>query len=231
MGIGAALVGGGLGLIGNAIAGSSQKKAAETQADAASNAAQAQIEAAQIAADQQQAMFDQGLALSQPYIDAGRQALGGLQSLSTPGGQQQALNQYTGSDLFQGQLASGSENVLRNAAATGALRTGQSDFALGSLPIAMQQQYLNSQRQQLQGLAGMGAQASGQGFSGFQNLGSNLANTTVQGAQQAGAYNTQAGAYNAQAGAAMPNAIAGGLSDLGGLGLYGAMGGFDRRLP
>lgn len=182
---------------------------------AAQNAANTNVEAANQAAQIQQQQFQQGLQLSQPYIDAGQQALGGLQSLATPQGQMQALNQYTGSDLYQQQLASGSENVLRNQSATGALRTGQADFALGSLPLQMQQQYLNSQQGRLMGLAGMGAQATGQAFGGYQNLGTNLGNTAQQ-----------AGAYQAQAGAAMPMAFAGGLSDLGGLGLYGAMGGF-----
>lgn len=205
MGIGAALALGGASIVGGMIQGSAAKSAANKQA-----------RAAQAAGQQQQQMFEQGLALSQPYIDAGQQALGGLQSLATPEGQMRAAQQYAGSDLYQGMLASGSENVLRNQSATGALRTGQADFALGSLPIQLQQQYLNSQRQQLQGLAGMGAQAAGQAFGGYQNLGNTMGQTTQQ-----------AGAYQAQAGQAMPNAIAGSIGDIAGLGLYGAMGGFN----
>lgn len=216
MGIGAALIG-----------ASAQKDAAETQAEAAQQQAQAATEAAQIAAQQQQQQFEQGLALSQPFIDAGQQGLAGLQSLATPEGQAQALQAYSMSPLYQQQLEAGSENVLRGQSATGALRTGQADFALGSLPIQMQQQYLQNQQGRLAGLAGLGAQASGQAFGGFQNLGSNLANTTMQGANAAGQYNTLAAQYNAQAGSAFPMAAAGAISDITGLALAAGTGGLS----
>ena len=184
-------------------------KGQQSQAEAAANAAKQNL-----AFQQQQ--FQQGLKLAQPYIQAGQEGLQGLQAFTTPEGQQQYLSQYTQSPLYQAQLAAGSENVLRNASATGALRTGQADFALGSLPIAMQQQALANQQNRLQGLAGLGASATGQAFGGFQNLGQ----TGGQAIQQAG---TAQGAANA----APWNAFAGGLTGLSGLGLAYGMGAFN----
>lgn len=206
MGIEAAILGAaGIGLVGNVIAGKGQK----AQAEAAADAAQANL-------GFQQQQFQQGLELAQPYIQAGQQGLQGLQAFTTPEGQQQYLNQYTQSPLYQAQIEAGSENVLRNASATGALRTGQADFALGGLPIAIQQQALAQQEGRLQGLAGMGASATGQAFGGFQNLG-----------QTGGQAIQQAGAYQGMANAAPWNAFAGGLTGLSGLGLAYGMGAFN----
>lgn len=182
----------------------------QEQAEAAADAAQANL-------NFQQQQFEQGLDLAQPYIQAGEQGLQGLQALSTPGGQQSYLNAYTQSPLYQQQLAQGSENVLRNASATGALRTGQTDFALGSLPIQMQQQALQAQQGRLQGLAGMGAQATGQAFGGFQNLG-----------QTGGAALQQSGMAQGMAAAAPWNTAANIGTNLSGLGLAYGMGAFNQ---
>ena len=212
MGIGLALAGG------SYLGAKAQQDAAQTQADAA-------MQAAETSAQTQQDMFQQGLGIAQPYLDTGQQALQGLGQFMTPEGQAGMLNQYTQSPLYQQQIQAGSENVLRNQAATGALRTGQADFALGSLPIQMQQNYMQNQFGRLQGMAGLGANAAGQAFGGYQNLGATVGQTMGQGIQQQGA-------FQAQANQAMPMATAGLMNDVAGLGLYalsaagGVPGGF-----
>lgn len=191
---------------GSYLAGKGQEKAGRAQERAANRSL-----------DFQREQFQQGLELAQPYLQVGEQGLQGLQSLSTPEGRMAFQESYTASPMYQQQLAQGSENVLRNASATGALRTGQTDFALGSLPIAMQQQALAQQESRYQGLAGLGASATGQAFGGFQTLG-----------QTGGQAINQAGQAQAAQAAAPWNAGAGILTGLGGLGLAYGTGAFNQ---
>lgn len=204
MGIETALIAGaGAGLLGSYLGGQAQKESAETAA-----------QAAQQSATTQQQMFQQGLETTAPYRQIGEEALGGLRQFMTPQGQQQMLEGYTGSDLYQQQLSEAERARLRSASATGALRTSETGQALGALPSQLQQNYLGQQFGRLSGIAGLGASAAGQAAGGFQTAGQTIGQT-----QQ------QAGAYQGQAQAAPGMALAGGLSDLGGLGLFYAMQG------
>jgi hypothetical protein len=192
------LLGGGLALGGNILSGNAQKQAAQAQAQAALAAQQTQME-----------MFNQGMAATRPYREFGQQALGGLQSFMTPEGQMQMMDQYSQSPMFQQQLEAGSENVLRNQAATGALRTGQTDFALGSLPMQMQQQYMGDQFNRLSSMAGMGLGSAQQVLPSAIQTGANIGNMQMAQGQAQG-----------QANAAMGNMFGQTMGQLGGLGMW-----------
>lgn len=178
-------------------------------ANAAKKGAKAQAKAAGQASDMQYQMFQEGMEATAPYRQAGAAALPGLQQYLSQGGQNQVLSQYRASPLYQQQLEAGNENVLRNASATGALRTGQTDFALGSLPIQMQQQYLDQNFNRLQGIAGLGQGSA------------NMVPGQAQAAGQSmGNYGIAAAQANAQGNQAMANMIGGTMGQLGGLGMY-----------
>lgn len=102
----------------------------------------------------------------QPYMDVAQPALQGLQQLSTPQGQANAVGQYTQSPLYQQQMESAQQAAARTASATGGLRSGASVLEQSSIPLALQQQYLNDQTNRLGQLAGFGTQPASQAFSG-----------------------------------------------------------------
>lgn len=187
-----------LGGVGNIIQGYQQRKAAETQADALREGM----------ATQQQ-MFEQGQAQIQPFQQAGTQALGGLQQLTTPEGQAAMLEQYQQSPLFEAIRNQAVETTLRGASATGGLRTGGADIALASIAPQLQQQYLQGQQQRLMGLAQMGLGAGSQGAQQAQQLGTQLAGTQAQIGQQTAMGQT-----------AVPMAAANTLGQIGGLATY-----------
>lgn len=102
----------------------------------------------------------------QPYLDVANPALQGLQGLSTPQGQAQALNQYKQSGLYGQQLDAAQEAAARAANATGYGRSGQAIIEQSQVPLALQQNYLNDQTARYGQLAGFGSQPSSQAFSG-----------------------------------------------------------------
>jgi len=148
--------------------------------------------------------------LTQPYIQAGGQALQGMQGLlglRGAGEQQAAIGQIQQGAQFQELARQGEQGILQNAAATGGLRGGNVQAALGQFRPALLNQLIESQYGKLAGLTGMGGTAAqnllgiGQQMaSGLataeQQRGANIANlkTGIGAAQAAGI----TGAANAQ---------------------------------
>lgn len=186
---------------------------ANAQKSAAGKASNAQVRAAQIAEEGLDERFNQVMALLQPYVNTGNQALGGMGNLSGlngTGAQQAAINGIKAGPGYTSALIAGENSILQNAAATGGLRGGNTQAALAQFSPALLAQAISQQYGQLGGLAQLGqASAAGVGSAGM-----NAQSQIAQLQQQAGA--ARAGNYLAQgqANAGMYGSIG---STLGGL--------------
>ena len=210
------------------------KQAAQSQAQAAEQASQAQLQAAREAQQFQREMFESGQQQMRPFIRAGQDAVGQLSGLTDPAMQAQMFDQIAQGPVFAQQAEQAEQAMLRNASATGGLRTGQANVALGQVAPQIQQGLYQQQVGQLQGLAGMGMGAA-QSAAGFgQQAGSGMANVAMQSGMGQGNISMQTGAN--QAAAAQQAAMAQAqmqqaqgqigsdlLGDLGGLGMFAAM--------
>lgn len=168
--------------VGTAVSGALGSKAAGDAADQQAAGTRAGIES-------QERMFDKSLELQQPYREAGYGALTGLQSLVDPQGRADMLQSYYQGPEYQQQAAQVEQQQLRNAAATGGLRSGGNQVALASIAPRLGQSYLNQQYNQLTGLANMGMGAASQGAQGALGLGQGISSLQQQ-AAQAGAANS-----------------------------------------
>lgn len=120
--------------------------------------------------------------------------------------QQQAIAQLENSPMFQALARQGEQGILQNASATGGLRGGNVQGALAQFRPAMLNQQIQQQLAQFGGIASLGQNAAaGVGNAGLQT-GQNIAGLM----QDSG----QARAYGALG---QGQALAGGLSALGGL--------------
>jgi hypothetical protein len=156
---------------------------ASQSAKAAEQAGQTQAAASQAGIDEQRRQFDSLVQLMSPYIQAGtgamqqQQALIGLQG---PEAQQQAISGFEQSPLFQSMQQQGENAILQNASATGGLRGGNVQAALGQFRPQLLNQLIEQQYGRLGGLSAMGqASAAGQAGAGMQsagNVGNLLAN-------------------------------------------------------
>ena len=138
----------------------------------------------------------------QPYMQAGTQALGGQQDILGLNGntaQQNSLNSIQSSPIFQGLMQQGEDSILQNASATGGLRGGNAQKALGQFSPNLLNTLLQQKLQGLQGLTGLGLNATGANANAVQNFGGIDADLLVgQGRLNAGGAVTQA---NNQSGA------------------------------
>jgi hypothetical protein len=181
-------------------------------AKATKGAAKAQTSAAQEAADIQNEQIDviRGLLqpyigagrpdLTQPYIQAGEQALQGLQGLTGlrgAGEQQAAINQIQQSAQFQEMARQGEQGILQNAAATGGLRGGNTQAALSQFRPALLNQLIESQYGKLAGLTSMGGSAAQNLLNLGQQTTAGLATAEQQFAANKGNFVTQMGAAQA----------------------------------
>lgn len=223
--VAAAIVGAGVvGAAGSAISGSQQKKAAARAGDAQTQAAYAQME-------QQQAQFDKIRELLQPYVNTGTQANAALGNLLGVGGnqaQQEAISGLQQSPLYQSQLRAGENAILQNASATGGLRGGNVQAALGRFAPALLASTIQSQVGNLGALSNQGLTAAGGVSSGLGNLANaNSAALGQIGQAQAGSAlaqgNATAGIFNSLAGLAgtAVGAFGGGTSGLGSGSVFG----------
>ena len=156
---------------------------ASQSAKAAEQAGQTQAAASQAGIDEQRRQFDSLVQLMSPYVQAGtgamqqQQALIGLQG---PEAQQQAISGFEQSPLFQSMQQQGENAILQNASATGGLRGGNVQAALGQFRPQLLNQLIEQQYGRLGGLAAMGqASAAGQGAQGLasaSNIGNLLGN-------------------------------------------------------
>lgn len=156
---------------------------AADQAEAAGDAAQLQAQSAQQGIAEQQRQFNAIMELMKPYVQSGTQSLSAQQALAGLGGfdaQQQALNQFQASPMFQGIAQQGENAILQNAAATGGLRGGNVQGALGQFRPALLNQLVQQQFQNLGGLTSLGQNAAAMQGNAGQAAGANIGNLLQQ---------------------------------------------------
>jgi hypothetical protein len=183
---------------------------ANRQAKAGQRAADAQSAAAGEGIDEQRRQFDIIQELLAPYQEGGPEALAGQRAIAGLGGpdaQRQAIEQIQQSPQFSAMQQQGENAILANASATGGLRGGNVQGALGEFRPALLSGLIEQQYGRLGGLAQMGQNSAVmQGNAGLQ-VGNNISNLLQQaGAAQAGGAMAQG---RAQAGYA--NAISQGI--------------------
>lgn len=198
--------------------------------DSAKKQAQAQLAGIDKSNAHLMQMFDKQTALNEPFRQAGISALPGLQAAAN-----QPVNpfsfdyqQYFASPEYAALQQQAESGVLRNASATGGLRSGGSSVALSAIAPQLAQQgradamnaySLNQAAQtdqfnRLMGLTGVGQGATQQITSQAGQLGQNLSNNALM-----------AGNVNANRYAQQGNALQGLMGDLGGLSM-GRLRGF-----
>jgi len=206
------------------VVGGSQLIGSSMQASAAGDAAAIQSGAAEAGIAEQRRQFDAMRELLKPYTEVGVPALEGLQPYAQAGApaleQQQALLGLRGPEAqraaiagieggagYQAQVRAGEEALLQRASATGGLRGGNIQAALGQFRPQMLQQEIERQYGRLGGMADIGrvtqqnlaqigqSSAAGTGTAGLQT-GTNVANLlSQQGAALAGGELGEAKAY------------------------------------
>lgn len=134
--------------------------------------------------------YDQTRGDFQPYMSAGTDSLGQLQAVNS--------GDYTGfydSPDYQGALSQGLEGVDRQAAARGLLGSGGTDADRISFAGNLATQNLNNYRNSLMGVAGLGANMTGNlGQLGAQYTGMQTGQNTAAGDARASGYNAWGGA-------------------------------------
>ena len=177
---------------------------------AAGNAADAQQAASEASVAEQRRQFDAMQELLKPYTQAGTQSLSAQQNLLGLNGttaQQQAYDQIKNSPAYTSAMQSGSNLITQNAAATGGLRGGNTQDALGRYGGDLLTNLVQNQFTNLGGLTSLGQNSAAQtGNAGMQSANSISNALTQGGAAKAGGYIAQG---NAQSG--MINSITGGL--------------------
>lgn len=237
--LGAGALGAGASILGAKKSSSAAQQAADTQA-----AAQGQ------AIGEQRRQFDaiQQLLqpyvtagnpnLTQPYIQAGPGALQGMQALAGLQGQdaqRQAIQGIEQGAQYQELAKQGEQGILQNASATGGLRGGNVQAALGQFRPALLNQLIEAQYGKLAGLTSLGstsaqnllgigqASAAGTAAAGQQSA-QNIGNLMVgQGAAQAGGTIGAANAYTQGLGG-VSSGIGGGLQNMAMLNALGLGG-------
>ena len=106
---------------------------------------------------------DKADALGKPYADAGVDSLSlqrDLNGMNGPEAQAQAYALIQGSPGFQSQLQAGTNAILSNASATGGLRGGNVQGAMGQFAPALLSSSINDRYMQLGGITQMGQAAA-----------------------------------------------------------------------
>lgn len=192
--------------------------------NAARSAGRAQEAAAQQGIDEQRRQFDAMRELLAPYVQAGDpalEALMGAAGLRGPESQQAFIAQQEANPLFQGIARQGEDAILQNASATGGLRGGNTQAALGQFRPALLNDFVQQQYARLAGITSLGQNAAAmQGNAGLQT-----------GQDIAGRFG-QIGQAQAGARLGVANAIGQGFEQFaGGLGQAAAFGGFGGGMP
>jgi len=163
---------------------------AATQGNAAQNASAAQQAAAQAGITQQNNSLQTLQTQLAPYTAAGPKALAGqmdLAGLNGPQAQAAAIAALRESPQFTAQQQMGEERILANASATGGLRGGNVQAALGQFSPALLASTINDQYSRLGGLTQIGQNSAAGVGTATINTGNNIANLLQQqGAAQAG---------------------------------------------
>jgi hypothetical protein len=154
------------------ISGYMAKEGAEDAAAAGQAAAEAQVGAADRGVEEVRRQFDAIQALMKPYVEAGGKGLAGMQDLiglNGPEAQKAAYMGVENSPEFAALTQQGETGILANASATGGLRGGNVQGALGQFRPALLSQLINERFSRLGGITQMGqAAAAGQAAAGQQ---------------------------------------------------------------
>jgi hypothetical protein len=181
------------------IVAGSQLVGSSMQASAAGDAAAAQGAASQAGIEEQRRQFDEMRKLLQPYTEAGIPALEQQQTLlglRGPEAEQAAIARLTGGETFKALAAQGENALLQQASATGGLRGGNLQGALGQFRPQLLSNLIEQQYGRLGGMTNLGqASAAGVGAAGMET-GTNIANLLgQQGSAEAGGILGEAKAY------------------------------------
>ena len=169
------------------------------QGEAASEASAAQGASAQAGIDEQRRQFDTVQKLLKDYTEAGPEALAAQQTLlglKGPEAERAAIERISGGETYKALAAQGENALLQQASATGGLRGGNIQAALGQFRPQLLSSLIEQQYGRLGGMTSMGqASAAGVGSAGMQT-GTNIANLLgQQGAAEAGGILGEAKAY------------------------------------
>lgn len=155
---------------------------------------QGQKKAAQVGSETQLQMFREGQEATLPFREAGVRGLEGMEALMSPEGMASFMEAYEGTPMYEQMLESGSENILKSASATGALRTGGTRVEMGEIAPKLMMQALMDQFGKSRSLATMGAGPAGQTAALAPGVGQNIAGLQSQSiANQANIYGTGIG--------------------------------------
>jgi hypothetical protein len=204
-----------------AIAGSVAGTQMVVGAMASNKAAKAQKKSAQSGIDEQRRQFDTMRAGLEPYSQAGTTALAGQQNLLGLGGadaQAQSIQQLQNSPMFRQLAMQGDNAILQNASATGGLRGGNTQAALGQFRPNLLNSLIDQQYSRLGGMANMGQNSAAMtGQAGM-----------MTGQQISGLYGQQ-GAATAGGIISGANSVNSGLSNLSGaFGAFMGNGGWSQ---
>ncbi len=181
------------------VVGGSQLIGSSMQASAAGSAAGIQSGAAQAGIEEQRRQFDALQTLLKPYTQAGVPALEQQQALlglKGPEEERAAIERISGGERFQELSRQGEEALLQRASATGGLRGGNIQAALGQFRPQLLNQLIDEQYSRLGGMTTLGQRsAAGVGAAGMES-GTNISNLLAQqGAARAGGELGEARAY------------------------------------
>lgn len=174
---------------------------------AAKGAANAQTEASEAGIEEQRRQFDAVQKLLTPYVNAGTGALTGQQDLLGLNGtnaQQAAISGIEASPQFGSLVQQGEDAILANASATGGLRGGNVQGALGQFRPQLLAQLIDQQYARLGGLTSVGQNAA----AGVGNAGMQTGNNITQLLGQQGAAQAGAALATGRANAQMANGLA-----------------------
>lgn len=157
--------------------------------DAAGTSAQATTEATRLSVEEQRRQFDKVQELLAPYMSAGEWGLSAYRNLSGVNG---AGMQQHGIDFIQngaeyGSLVKQAENaILQNASATGGLRGGNVQGALGTTRSNILSSLIERQLGRYAGLAQMGQNSASRALSAALTTGQGIGAATMNGGVAAG---------------------------------------------
>jgi hypothetical protein len=190
---------------------------ANEQSKAADKAAGAQSNAAQSGIAEQDKQFEAVKQLLQPYVTAGNGAVTSQQDLNGTNGPQAqaaAIAALKASPQYTSQLEAGNNNILANASATGGLRGGNVQGALGQFAPSLLAKTIDDQYARLGSMSSLGENAAAGTGNAALSTGNQISNLLQQqGAAQAGGYLAQG---KAQAGYA--SAVTGAIGQYYGMG-------------
>lgn len=206
----------GAGLVGGIYSANQSSKAANK----ATNAQTASDQAAML---QQQVNLEETRKLLAPYVQTGNQAIGQQGNLIGLGGnaaQQSAITALQNSPYFTSQLQAGQNAILQNASATGGLRGGNVQAALGQFAPQLLAQTIQSQFGNLGSLTSIGQNAA----AGVGNAGANAANQNSALLQSIGNSQASGALAQGQANVGLANSAMGALGAFNQLGGFGSLG-------